>query len=55
MSRVTMAKQPARTIVGIQLEAAETQNQTTNHNQGTGYQSYDQLSNIFESYYILLY
>ena len=41
-----MIKQPARTIVGIHLEVAEMQNQTTNHNQGTVYKPHGQLSNI---------
>ena len=37
MSKIRTIKQLARTIVDIQLEVAETQNQTTNHNQGTAY------------------
>ena len=50
--QIRMIKQLAPTIVGIHLEVAEMQNQTTNHNQGTVYKPHGQLSNISK---IILY
>ena len=41
-----MTKQLPQTIVDIQSEVAETQNQTTDHNQRTAYKLNDQILDI---------